>query len=334
MIHVICKDQKITYSAYHLVKAFWPDREADLAVDGSQQERILVQGEELPEPVSAEDIRELYQNLRRIKKEDLPWGMLTGVRPVKLASGWIQEQDREDPDAEEAFLRWFGREKFVTPQKARLAFRIARKERALLKQFQPGEASGDISGYSLYLGIPFCPSICSYCSFSSGSIRQYRDRVDAYLHAMVREMEEKTAEYGKEQGSWQQPSTIYIGGGTPTSLSPEQLGWLLEQVETIFHVKDGLAGGAIREYTVEAGRPDSITEEKLQILKQYHTTRISINPQTMQQKTLDRIGRNHTVRQVADTFHMAREMGFDNINMDLIAGLPGESAEDVQDTLM
>ena len=123
------------------------------------------------------------------------------------------------------------------------------------------------------------------------------------------------------------PDSVYIGGGTPTTLEAEQMDRLLKTITENFDLSNVL------EFTVEAGRPDSITEEKLAVIRKYPVTRISINPQTMQQKTLDLVGRNHTVAQTKDAFYLARKLGFDNINMDLIAGLPGEDASDMEDTL-
>ena len=150
----------------------------------------------------------------------------------------------------------------------------------------------------------------------------WRDRVDGYLDALIRELKALG-----EMAAGRRPDTVYIGGGTPTTLEPEQMDRLLKAVTEYFDLSHTL------EFTIEAGRPDSITEEKLRVIRRYPVTRISVNPQTMQQKTLDLVGRRHTVQDVVEAFHMARRLGFDNINMDLIAGLPGETAADMQDTL-
>ena len=160
------------------------------------------------------------------------------------------------------------------------------------------------NGYSLYVGIPFCPSICLYCSFSSSPISVWEDRVDAYLDALCREIA-----FGAEEYAGRTLSTIYIGGGTPTTLNPAQLERLLSEIEGHFPLEN------VKEYTVEAGRPDSITREKLEVLRRHPVTRISVNPQTMNQETLDLIGRRHTVEQTKEAFLLARELGFDNINM-------------------
>lgn len=205
---------------------------------------------------------------------------------------------------------------FTSNAKTALAVTIANRERDLLKDIDYR------NGYSLYVGIPFCPSICLYCSFSSSPLARWRDKVDEYLDALCRELT-----YIGETMKVRTLDTIYIGGGTPTTLEPEQLERLLGHIEACFPVEQ------VKEYTVEAGRPDSITREKLMAIKRHPVTRISVNPQTMNQKTLDLIGRKHTVEDTRHAFALARECGFDNINMDLIVGLPGECAEDVRHTL-
>ena len=178
------------------------------------------------------------------------------------------------------------------------------------------------NGYSLYIGIPFCPTTCLYCSFTSFPIGQWKGRTGLYLDALAREMK-ATAEMMRNRTL----DSVYFGGGTPTSLPAEELDRLLETLEKTFDLR------AVKELTVEAGRPDSITREKLAVLKKHGVTRISVNPQTMKQATLDLIGRRHTVDMVKDCFAMAREEGFDNINMDLIVGLPEEEVRDVKATM-
>ena len=204
----------------------------------------------------------------------------------------------------------------VSPQKTALAITIANREREILKDIDYE------NGYSLYIGIPFCPSICLYCSFSSYPLKVWEKRTDEYVEALCREVRE-TALMMKGR----KLDTIYIGGGTPTTLLPYQIRKLLDTVGEAFGY-EGLA-----EFTVEAGRPDSITREKLMAIREYPVTRISVNPQTMNQETLDIIGRRHTVEQTKEAFHLARELGYDNINMDLIVGLPGEDIHMVERTL-
>ena len=253
----------------------------------------------------------LYQVLTKLTGRTLPWGNLTGIRPAKLAMGMLEEGM---PNTKIAAVM---REKYcVSPEKAALAITIANREREILKGIDYEK------GYSLYIGIPFCPSICLYCSFSSYPLKLWKDKVDFYLDALCKEIR-AVAPMMKGR----KLDTIYIGGGTPTTLEPDQLRRLLDTVGEAFGF-DGIC-----EFTVEAGRPDSITKEKLQALREYPVNRISVNPQTMNQVTLDIIGRRHTVDQTRTAFLLAREAGYNNINMDLIVGLPGEDISMVKNTL-
>ena len=255
----------------------------------------------------------LYQLLRELTGKDLPWGNLTGIRPAKLAMGLLDEGMTK-----EQVIASMEEQYFVSRKKTALAVSIACREKEILKEIDYA------SGYSLYIGIPFCPSICLYCSFSSCPIGLWKNRVEDYLEALFLEIRE-TAKIMADDGRRLQ--TVYIGGGTPTTLSPSQLYRLL------FEITESFPFGDVLEFTVEAGRPDSITKDKLLAIKAHPVTRISVNPQTMNQKTLDIIGRRHTVLQTEEAFNLARETGFDNINMDLIVGLPGEGLMEVQETL-
>lgn len=253
----------------------------------------------------------LYKALCNMTGRTLPWGDLTGIRPVKLAMSRILAGDTNAQTAR--FLREVYH---VSPQKSALAVMIANKEKYLL------DGMDYRNGYSLYIGIPFCPSICLYCSFSSSPIGLWKSKTDDYLDALEKEMRGT-----RDVFSPKVLQTVYIGGGTPTTLSSEQLDRLLCMVEDNFDLS------RVREFTVEAGRPDSVTEDKLKVLAAHGTGRISINPQTMNQETLDLIGRRHTVEQIEETFYLARSLGFDNINMDLIVGLPGEGPDEVAYTM-
>ena len=178
------------------------------------------------------------------------------------------------------------------------------------------------NGYSLYIGIPFCPSTCAYCSFTSYPLGVWKNRVDEYLDAL-----EKEIDYTAHKFYHKKLNSIYIGGGTPTTLEPGQLDRLIHKIKCSFDLKDCV------EFTIEAGRPDSITREKLEVIKKNGIQRISVNPQTMKQETLDIIGRRHTVEQTIESFKLAREVGIENINMDLILGLPDETINDVRNTM-
>lgn len=333
MIQIQCKETLYTYNLYHITKAFFPNAEIKQCVDAEQEPLVrielddgscfLLDAKEFEENQKKEDAQEkkkivtkmVYRFLSEKTGQEMAWGMLTGVRPTKLAMHQMEN------GMNEAQAKAFLQEVYcVSEKKAGLAVDIACREKALLSKLDY------LNGFSLYVGIPFCPSICSYCSFSSSPIDVWSPRMDDYLkalcielHHIAKETEEKTL------------NTIYIGGGTPTTLTAKQLEKLLNVVDELFLNEE--RGAELLEYTVEAGRPDSITKEKLEVICSHPVTRISVNPQTMQQKTLDLVGRKHTVQAVKDIFHLARELGFDNINMDLIAGLPGENAEDMRDTL-
>lgn len=333
MIQIQCKETLYTYNLYHITKAFFPNAEIKQCVDAEQEPLVrielddgscfLLDAKEFEENQKKEDAQEkkkivtkmVYRFLSEKTGQEMAWGMLTGVRPTKLAMHQMEN------GMNEAQAKAFLQEVYcVSEKKAGLAVDIACREKALLSKLDY------LNGFSLYVGIPFCPSICSYCSFSSSPIDVWSPRMDDYLKALCIELHHIAKETeGKTL------NTIYIGGGTPTTLTAKQLEKLLNVIDELFLNEE--RGAELLEYTVEAGRPDSITKEKLEVICSHPVTRISVNPQTMQQKTLDLVGRKHSVQAVKDIFHLARELGFDNINMDLIAGLPGENAEDMRDTL-
>lgn len=255
--------------------------------------------------------RFLYQLLSKASNKQLPWGILTGIRPTKLVYEML-----DNGLTEEEIHNRMSEEYLCSKAKIAMSIRIARRELDLLEKMDYK------NGYSLYIGIPFCPTTCLYCSFTSYSIEKYANLVEDYLLALQKEIEYSATCFPNKK-----LTTVYLGGGTPTTLSADMLDRLLGFVKKHFDFTNVL------EFCVEAGRPDSITEEKLQILKKWEVDRISINPQSMQQKTLDLIGRRHTVEEINNAFHLARKLGHDNINMDIILGLPGENPEDVIDTL-
>lgn len=253
----------------------------------------------------------IYETLNQHTGVSLPWGTLTGIRPTKIPMAMMN--DGIEGDEIEDYLKTVY---CLSDSKAKLCMDIAATERKILSNIDYE------NGYSVYIGIPFCPTTCLYCSFTSYPIVSWKKRIDEYLSCLEKEID-FTADIYRDKVL----NTIYIGGGTPTTLESDELDRLLNKITHAFNMK------SVREFTVEAGRADSITEEKLMVLKKYNVTRISVNPQTMNQDTLDFIGRRHTVDDVVEAFLLARRLGFDNINMDIILGLPKETAKEVTHTI-
>ncbi len=252
-----------------------------------------------------------YRLLSDYTGRELPWGSLTGMRPTKIASKALRDGLERD-EIIDGYMEAYQ----VSEEKATLAVDVAIREKEILEGVDPR------TDYCLYVSIPFCPTRCLYCSFASYPIDMYSMSISEYLDAMIRELQIISYVNRKRH-----LVSIYIGGGTPTSLEAGFLDRLLGAIEDNFDFT------YLKEYTVEAGRPDSISADKMRVLKKRKVTRISINPQTMRDKTLQRIGRNHSSEDVIRAFRMARELSFGNINMDLIAGLPGENTDDMRYTL-
>lgn len=242
----------------------------------------------------------------QIRRINFAWGVMCGIRPAKNARE-LAEDGLDEKEIRDIFTRVYE----VSPEKTSLALKVAQNEKALLDKI------GDKS-VSLYIGIPFCPTRCVYCSFVSADMRVSGKYMDEFVRKLLQEID-YTAELIKKSGVY--VDNIYIGGGTPTTLSPRYFELIFE------HMTKGMDLNRVSEFTVEAGRPDTITKEKLEVLKKYGVNRISINPQTTNDETLKRIGRSHTTSMIYDAYRLARGTGFDVINMDLIAGLPGENPE-------
>lgn len=246
-----------------------------------------------------------------VLKENSPWGTMKTVRPTKIVIKMFDEGH------DLTYIKNKLKEKYLlSDTKIDLTIKVAREEMALLENVDYK------NGYSLYIGIPFCPSICAYCTFSSTPIDKDKEMVEQYVLALISEIE-----YSSKLFKGKSITSIYMGGGTPTSISANQLDRILGKIFEQFNILPNT------EFTIEAGRPDSITREKLETIKKYNINRISINPQSMKQETLDIIGRKHKVPEVEKAYNLARELGFDNINMDIIIGLPGETKSDVEATL-
>ena len=352
MIKITLSKEEYEYNIHALVKAFYPNEQIKVAKPGEIQDdekntaetessgndielQIIVNSDEKSIKVTAFRDKEIlytkisdvvsydkrqfknylqrivYGCLSHLTGKELPWGTLTGVRPTKIA---FERLEQQVPKLEiESFMR---EEYLCSSEKIEICLKVAEREVKLLQEMDYK------NGYSVYIGIPFCPSTCVYCSFTSYSLEKYGGLVEQYLLALFKEITYAATCYKDKK-----LSTLYLGGGTPTTLSAGQLERLLSHIDNSFDLTH------VMEYTVEAGRPDSINADKLNVLKAHGVTRISINPQSMKQRTLDIIGRKHSVEQVIEAFHMARELGHDNINMDIIVGLPGEIKEDVAYTL-
>ena len=331
MIYVSINDTSFEYDVHSLVKAFYPGE--DVTVSDTLEDpmftlnfsgnkfcffdkaKTFVNEAEVKEGTERPEVKNIlkrliYRSLSKSLGVTLPWGDLTGIRPTKIATKLLNEgkSDKE-------ILNYMKETYLVSDEKGLLSIEIAKREARIIDLIDKDK------GYSIYIGIPFCPTTCLYCSFTSNPIVRYKERIDEYIDCIEKELAFTISERkGKIL------DTIYIGGGTPTSLDAEKLEKLLSMIDRYVDVT------RLKEFTVEAGRPDSIDIDKLKVLKAHHVSRISINPQTMNQKTLDLIGRRHSVEDVIKAFSLAREVGMNNINADIILGLPGEGEEEVRHT--
>lgn len=256
--------------------------------------------------------RSMYNVLMKKFNSYVPWGILTGIRPVKIVHTLL-DKNLSDEDIRENLKTNY----LISDEKIDLALNIAKRERKFIYPI-------DKNKISLYVSIPFCPTRCYYCSFPANPLKQFGHLKKDYIDKLIIEIK-GLAKLLKETNK--EIETLYIGGGTPTTLDAEEMDIL---IKALFKELDL---SKMKEFTVEAGRPDTINREILECLKKNNVTRISINPQTMNQETLDKIGRGHSVEEIKEAFNLAREIGFDNINMDLILGLEGENVEMVRNTL-
>lgn len=252
----------------------------------------------------------VFKLLKEITKIEMPWGVLVGIRPSKIVND-LKSKNKPDNEITHILKSCF----FIRDDKIELVKRISDYNYNIINR--------DNKTISIYIGIPFCPTRCIYCSFASYPIGKYNDFVENYVEALKYEIT-RISEFINKHFNIE---TIYIGGGTPTSLPDNLFNSLLVHINENFNVK------AVKEFTVEAGRPDTIDKSKLQIMKASYVSRISINPQTMNEDTLIKIGRNHSVQDIVNKFMLSREMGFNNINMDMILGLPDETIKHVYNTL-
>lgn len=253
----------------------------------------------------------LYSVLSELMGYEPPWGILFGVRPAKLMHRLCGEMGREE--AKNYFLNSF----LAKKDKTELTLEVMKHENEVI-------ALSGKNSFSLYVSIPFCPTRCSYCSFVSHSIERTQKLMTPYVDLLCTELEQ-IGEIAKRLAL--RLETVYFGGGTPTTLSADLLTKIFRTIEKHFDMS------TLREYTVEAGRPDTVTEDKLLALKAAGVTRISINPQSFNDEVLEAIGRRHTSQQTIDAYNLARSLGFDNINMDFIAGLPKDSLDSFKSSI-
>ncbi len=253
----------------------------------------------------------LFLYLKSITNKNLPWGTLVGIRPSKIALDLMNKGMKE-----KEIIDWFSKHRNTRDDKTKLCIDIANMEKSIVNK--------DQNTISVYVGMPFCPTRCLYCSFTSNPIGKCKNLVEPYLKALYYEMNMLSKYIQHKRLKIQ---CVYFGGGTPTSVNNDQFEKTLNKIYYNFvHNKE------VEEFTVECGRPDSITEEKLLSMKKYNVDRISINPQTMNNSTLKNIGRTHSVEDIERIYHLAKSIGFKNINMDLIVGLPGEGIEEIKNT--
>lgn len=256
--------------------------------------------------------RSMFKILEKKFNITPPWGILTGIRPVKIVHSLLDENYSDSEIRKKLTTDYF-----ISNEKIDLALDIAKRERKFIYPI-------DENKVSLYISIPFCPTRCYYCSFPANSLKQFGGLKPIYVAKLLEEVQ-GVAKLLEEQNKTIE--TLYIGGGTPTTLTPQEMDTLIKGLFERFDLSE------VKEFTVEAGRPDTINREMLEVLKKNNVDRISINPQSMNDETLQKIGRNHSVQDIIDCFHLAREIGFDNINMDIILGLVDENLDMVRNTL-
>ncbi|HHU84082.1 MAG TPA: coproporphyrinogen dehydrogenase HemZ [Clostridiales bacterium] len=291
------------------------ENDSSLSVSGSLFEHIFSKTRDYEKNIADDELIiesalflfEIFSNITNIRPH---WGILTGVRPSKLMRTLINKNGRKEAQ------NYFINRLLVTPEKTKLTYDVAQNENKIISLSKPEH-------YSLYISIPFCPTRCSYCSFVSHSVEQAKTLIPLYIKNLCEEIK-YTAQIADKLNL--KLSTIYWGGGTPTSLNVEQINMIAKTISENFYVSAAL------EYTVEAGRPDTITFEKLQTLSENKVNRISINPQTFNDAVLIEIGRKHTAQDTFDAYNLARKFDF-NINMDLITGLPTDTVDSFKNSI-
>ena len=321
-IKIKLNNMKYRYDVYQMFNIYFPLDEIKFLDDGDYIVNILdgkiefKYGEYYNESKTLENIKEdikklVFSSLKELTKEEYPWGILVGIRPSKIALKYLEEGKTE-----EEIIKIFEIKHLASKKKAKLCIEIAKTEEKFVNK--------ESNSIAIYIGMAFCPTRCFYCSFAANPIVGNKKLVNPYLQALIKEISAMKKYVNDRKLNIE---SVYFGGGTPTAVNNEEFEDVMKEVYEAF-VKDK----NLKEFTVECGRPDSITSEKLQTMKTYDVTRISINPQTMNDDTLKMIGRGHTSAQVIEKFNLARSMGFNDINMDMIIGLPGEGIKEVLHT--
>lgn len=321
-IKIKLNNMKYRYDVYQMFNIYFPLDEIKFLDDGDYIVNILdgkiefKYGEYYNESKILENIKEdikklVFSSLKELTKEEYPWGILVGIRPSKIALKYLEEGKTE-----EEIIKIFEIKHLASKKKAKLCIEIAKTEEKFVNK--------ESNSIAIYIGMAFCPTRCFYCSFAANPIVGNKKLVNPYLQALIKEISAMKKYVNDRKLNIE---SVYFGGGTPTAVNNEEFEAVMKEVYEAF-VKDK----NLKEFTVECGRPDSITSEKLQTMKTYDVTRISINPQTMNDDTLKMIGRGHTSAQVIEKFNLARSMGFNDINMDMIIGLPSEGIKEVLHT--
>ncbi|CAM2076272.1 MULTISPECIES: coproporphyrinogen III oxidase [Clostridia] len=321
-IKIKLNDMKYRYDVYQMFNIYFPLDEIKFLDDGDYIVNILdnkvefINGDYYKETAISENIKEdikrlVFSSLKDITEEEYPWGILVGIRPSKIALKYLEEGKTE-----EEIIEIFKKKHLASEEKAKLCIEIAKTEVSFV--------NNDSKNIAIYIGMAFCPTRCFYCSFAANPIMGNKKLVNPYLEALIYEIREMK-KYVDERNL--NIETVYFGGGTPTAVNNEEFELIMQEAYNAF-----VKGKGIKEFTVECGRPDSITKEKLETMKKFNVTRISINPQTMNDETLKMIGRGHNSKDVIEKFNLARSMGFNDINMDMIIGLPGEGIKEVLHT--
>lgn len=313
---------KYRYDVYQMFNIYYPldeikfEDKGDYIVDIEENKISFSYKEFYSESILGENIKEdikklIFSSLRDITGDYYPWGILVGIRPSKIALKYLEEGKSENE-----IIELFKNKHLASEEKAKLCIEVAKKEKELVNK--------DEKSIAIYIGMAFCPTRCFYCSFTANPIGGNKKLVNPYLEALTYEIREMK-KYVDERDL--KIESVYFGGGTPTAVNNDEFEDIMKEIYNAF-----VENRDIVEFTVECGRPDSITLEKLENMKKYDTTRISINPQTMNDNTLKMIGRGHSSKDVIEKFNLARELGFNDINMDMIIGLPGEGIKEAEYT--